>query len=223
MNYRRLNAKFLSLLKYHVYTNLGILKRLIKRYYTKGDAKMKIFCFVGSNSKKSIGAYIADILNSKFEKNGDIEFYKYIFRERKVDFCIGCKKCFNEEYCPIDAIDYFDELKKHMLKANVIIWITPVYAVNVSGAMKNFIDRIAYILCEKNFNGKMGIGISVTDSSGMDFTNFYITNLMKNAGCDKVKSYEIVKIEGEVSQRIEEVTNQVLDVIRNRIECGDKL
>ncbi len=53
-----------------------------------------------------------------------------------------------------------------MMKADGVIFLTPVYVVNMSGLLKNFIDRFAYLCHRQKFNGKKAWIICSTGSSG---------------------------------------------------------
>jgi len=63
-----------------------------------------------------------------------------------MEMCRGCFACFSKgkEFCPLK--DDKPEIERKLLESDGVIQISPGYAWNVSGLMKNFIDRFAYTL-----------------------------------------------------------------------------
>lgn len=58
---------------------------------------------------------------------------------KRIEFCKGCLACQNTQQCVIkdDAIDIADR----MLKADVIVFATPIYYYGLSGQLKTLLDR----------------------------------------------------------------------------------
>lgn len=113
----------------------------------------KIVSFIGSDRRKS--TYQA---TREFEKNlelyGEIEFEYVFLNKYHLEFCQGCKLCFNkgEEFCPLK--DDKNVLLKKIEDADGVIFATPNYAFQISARMKNFLERIAYLLHRPRFFGK---------------------------------------------------------------------
>lgn len=59
---------------------------------------------------------------------------------KNIGFCIGCLACQKTGECVIkdDAI----EITEKVLKADVVVWATPIYYYEMSGQMKTLIDRM---------------------------------------------------------------------------------
>jgi len=68
--------------------------------------------------------------------------------DKKIKPCIGCYSI-DHTSCvyPCRQKDDMQEIYKILLKANGIVFATPVYWFNVSGLMKNFIDRLTCLEC----------------------------------------------------------------------------
>lgn len=173
--------------------------------------KMKIFCYVGSNSKDSVGAYMANCLEDILQKKKfETSFYKGSCCN--INLCKGCRLCFNEGKCPLESVDDIRNIKRDMIEADVVLWISPVYANNVSGTMKNYIDRISEWLHTMELAGKLGGVIAITDKSGAEFVNFYNKNILTYMGCNVIIEDSIIKT------RMEETVEKKAKAIVNRIE-----
>lgn len=113
----------------------------------------KIIAFIGSARKKTTYQAIQE-----FEKNlkqyGELDFEYVFLSEYHLEFCQGCKLCFDkgEEFCPLK--DDRNVLLEKMEHSDGVIFATPNYAFQVSARMKNFFDRFAYILHRPRFFGK---------------------------------------------------------------------
>lgn len=61
-------------------------------------------------------------------------------RGKKIAFCLGCLACQSKGECVIkdDAVD----IEKKVLQADVVVFATPIYYYEMSGAMKTVIDRM---------------------------------------------------------------------------------
>lgn len=58
---------------------------------------------------------------------------------KTINFCIGCLACQKTQKCVID--DDTGEIIEKMLKADVIVFATPVYYYSVCGQLKTLFDR----------------------------------------------------------------------------------
>lgn len=68
--------------------------------------------------------------------------------------CQGCRACFDkgEECCPLE--DDISTVIGKMKTADLIVAASPVYVDDVSGMMKNMIDRLAYMCHRPGLGGK---------------------------------------------------------------------
>jgi multimeric flavodoxin WrbA len=76
---------------------------------------------------------------------------------QKIEFCRGCRVCFDkgEHQCPLkdDLLDIYDK----MLTADGLIITSPVYVNDISGMLKNWIDRLAFLCHRPGFAGKQAL------------------------------------------------------------------
>ncbi len=61
-------------------------------------------------------------------------------RDYNIGYCIGCYACHKTGKC--FKSDGMNELGEKLLKADVIVFATPVYFYSMSGQLKVFIDRL---------------------------------------------------------------------------------
>lgn len=113
----------------------------------------KVTAFIGSARKKTTYQAIQE-----FEKNlkqhSDIDFEYVFLSDYHLEFCQGCKVCFDkgEQLCPLK--DDRDVLLHKLELSDGVILATPNYAFQVSARIKNFLDRVAYIFHRPRFFGK---------------------------------------------------------------------
>jgi multimeric flavodoxin WrbA len=76
----------------------------------------------------------------------DLEFDYLFLKETNLEMCEGCFACipYGEGKCPLK--DSRADIEKRILASDGIILVSPVYSMNVTWLMKNFMDRFAYTL-----------------------------------------------------------------------------
>jgi len=113
----------------------------------------KVTAFIGSARKKATYHALQE-----FERNlkeYDEIAFKYVFlSDYNLEFCRGCCQCFDkgEEFCPLR--DDRDILLEKIEYSDDVIFASPSYAHHVSGRMKNFLDRLAFIYHRPKFFDK---------------------------------------------------------------------
>jgi multimeric flavodoxin WrbA len=106
---------------------------------------MKIIAIMGSPRGKGSGYEIVKMIEHRMRAMGEVEFVYLFLTEMNPDMCIGCYTCMalGEDKCPLK--DDRAAIEQQLLAADGVILSSPVYVGNVSGLMKNFIDRFAYM------------------------------------------------------------------------------
>jgi multimeric flavodoxin WrbA len=120
----------------------------------------KVIAFVGSARKKATYQAVQRFL-AQLQSLGEIEGEIVFLSDYDLDPCRGCKQCFDrgEEFCPLK--DDRDALVDKMIHADGVVFASPNYAFQVSGYIKTFLDRIAYILHRPRFFGQAFTSIVV--------------------------------------------------------------
>jgi multimeric flavodoxin WrbA len=116
---------------------------------------MKILAINGSHRKGKNTAQMLRMVLAEAEALGAetelVELMDYEIKE-----CTSCNKCFFKPECSITDDD-MAELNEKMLAADGIIFGSPVYWANVTGRLKDFIDRSRPLHLVRNaLDGKVG-------------------------------------------------------------------
>lgn len=86
-----------------------------------------------------------------------------------------------EGYCPCK--DKAFEIAAKMLEADVVILASPVYAHDVSGSMKNFIDRMAYNCYRQSLAGKTAFAVTTSGVGSTPRAVKTMTTALELWGC----------------------------------------
>jgi multimeric flavodoxin WrbA len=105
---------------------------------------MKILAIMGSPKGKGSGYRIVKMVEDRMKAMGDVEFAYLFLKDANLKPCTGCYTCMakGEDKCPLK--DDRAAIEQMLLAADGVILSSPMYVLNVSWLMKNFIDRFAY-------------------------------------------------------------------------------
>ena len=85
----------------------------------------------------------SDMLANQFvegAKTAGNEVEKISLAGKNIQFCKGCLACQKLDRCVIN--DDVNNIMAKVLKADVVVWATPIYYYEMSGQMKTLIDRM---------------------------------------------------------------------------------
>ncbi|MFX0050019.1 MAG: flavodoxin family protein [Candidatus Hermodarchaeota archaeon] len=126
---------------------------------------MRILVILGAR-KKGNTFHTSRAMIDEMGKLGQVNAEFLFLRDYKLEFCLGCRSCFDkgEKACPRkdDLLLIVEKLKK----VNGVIFASPVYVSDISGEMKTLIDRMAYITHRPAFFNKCSFIITTTHSVG---------------------------------------------------------
>ncbi|MEF3695902.1 flavodoxin family protein [Desulfolutivibrio sp.] len=113
---------------------------------------MKILGICASpNGKKSqTRRLVQGVLDGAASCGAEVEFVDLC--RLKIEFCIGCRKCFDTGSCFFK--DDYQGLLDKMLAADGMVWGSPNYSFCVRAQMKALIDRMADVIHLQSFDGK---------------------------------------------------------------------
>lgn len=142
---------------------------------------MKYVIINGSPRKKNTWKVVKQVKKSL---NG--EFEEVHLLKAKIPMCNGCFKCFieGEDACP--HYDAVNPIVEKLLNADGIIMTSPVYAMNISGLLKNFLDHTAYFYHRPAFFTKKALVIVTTAGAGHKDAAKYLDETLRHWGVNKV-------------------------------------
>jgi len=141
----------------------------------------KVTAFIGSARKQATYEAVREFENN-LKSFAEIDFEYVFLKDYRLDFCGGCKLCFDkgEEFCPIR--DDRDLLMDKLNRSEGVIFATPNYSFHVSASMKNLLDRLAYIFHRPRFFGKAFTAIVTQGIFGGSTILKYLDNMGENLG-----------------------------------------
>ncbi|MFC1968104.1 flavodoxin family protein [Chloroflexota bacterium] len=179
---------------------------------------MKILAIVGSPRPEGNSSYVVDIALEEAKKQG-IEVEKVMLIEKQIGWCRGHVECGSQQNCLHDPDDAVEVVEK-LFSADGVLLASPVYMGNVSGIMKNFMDRT-------RFKGRLDLKmparslglIVVASNSGIEDTLAILERYVaRRCGIPPEK---IHKVGGKARDPGEAQANQ--ELIRQARELGQKM
>lgn len=128
------------------------------------EDRMKIVGICGSPRKGNTEFLLKEALKAAEEKGAETELI--LLREKKIEFCDGCLECDKTGKCHIQ--DDMQKIYEKLTSADAIIIGSPNYFENVSGILKNFIDRSVIFYTNKKLTDKPIAAIGVGGGSGKE-------------------------------------------------------
>ncbi|MBI9108277.1 MAG: flavodoxin family protein [Spirochaetales bacterium] len=155
---------------------------------------MKVTAFIGSARKKHCWQAAEKFLQN-LKTMGDVEYEIIRLSDYNLQICRGCKLCIEkgEQHCPLK--DDRDILIEKMRRSDGVVFAVPNYTFQISGLMKVFLDRLAYICHRPEFFGKTYTGIVAQGIWGGKKIAAYIDFVGSPQGFNVVKSSCIMTLE----------------------------
>ncbi len=128
----------------------------------------KVLAVIGS-PRRGHSFQLVRQIEALLRQNGDVEVEIVLLGELNLQPCRGCYVCQSrgEMYCPL--ADDLVSLVAQMKEADGVILVSPAYTANVSGLMKNLMDRMAWAAHRPLFISKPAM-LVVTASMGTSET-----------------------------------------------------
>lgn len=141
---------------------------------------MKYLIINGSPRKKNTWMIV-----NHARSNLDGEFEEIHLMKEKIPMCNGCFNCIleGEDKCP--HYDKVNPIINKMKECDGIIIASPVYAMNVSGLLKNFFDHTAYLYHRPEFFTKKALVVVSTAGAGHKKVAKYIDETLRHWGVNR--------------------------------------
>lgn len=181
---------------------------------------MKYVIINGSPRRKNTWKIVEQ---AKANLNG--EFEEIHLMKEKIPLCRGCYKCIveGEEKCP--HRDKIKPIVDKMIEADGIVIACPVYAMNVTALLKNFLDHTAYFYHRPEFFTKKALVVVSTAGAGQKNVAKYIDETLRHWGVNKV--YKITYACGGKDlldvKNIDDVSKRFAEDVESKKLHGPKL
>ena len=127
---------------------------------------MKVLGLSGSMRKEGNTAQLIQVILGQCKEAGlKTEFVS--LAGKKIHPCLGCLKCMEKKWCVIENDDW-GSIAEKMLDAEVLVMGSPTYYYDVTGQLKNFIDRTYSLYHDRRLSGKKGIAVAVNATMGAE-------------------------------------------------------
>ena len=168
---------------------------------------MKVIAIMGSPHRGK-GYQIVQKIEKELKRMGAVEFSYIFLSDVNLKPCIGCFACIakGENCCPLK--DDRESIENKLLGADGIILSTPGYTQNVSGLMKNFMDRFAHTLHRPKFFNQ-SLMLVANGGSGLSKVNKALA--MTLGGSSIVSQLKITTTPWEPTEIYKEKTNRALE------------
>lgn len=152
---------------------------------------MKIVVIAGSPRKKN-SYLLTKALERELKKLCEAEFEYVFLKDLSLATCQGCHACLfhGVDRCPLP--DSIQETLDSMLNAHGIIFVSPVYVSQVTGLMKNFIDRFSFLCHRPGLYRQHALAISTTGVMGLKGVLNYLEEVASTWGIRSVTKLGMV-------------------------------
>ncbi len=182
---------------------------------------MKILAVMGSPRKNGNSYRITSQIEQCLKKLGEVEFEYLFLADMKLEMCRGCALCikFGGDKCPIK--DDRKQIEQKLLAADGVIFVSPVYAMNMTALLKNLLDRFSFTMHRPRFFKQYTLLVSVSGGSGLKETISRMSAL-KYCGFNIVGSlgigvldFELISenTKNKIQQKISAAANKFYQVI----------
>jgi len=124
------------------------------------------------------------VLESSKRQGADVKLINLVDKNIK-----PCRGCYSEDprICkyPCNIKDDMQEILELLVKSDGIVFATPVYWFNMSGLMKNFMDRLTSLATRGyKLEGKVGVFIAASkeDEGGKTLASIIMASTMNHLG-----------------------------------------
>lgn len=105
----------------------------------------KVLAIYGSSRGNSNSAFLIDTI---LQNIPNVIIDKVYLAKEEINPCIGCFYCRKNDFCCIK--DSMNSILAKIAQADIIIFSIPIYMFQMSGRVKNFIDRCYPLLSGEN-------------------------------------------------------------------------
>lgn len=143
---------------------------------------MKFLVINGSPRRQNTWKIVERVRETMNDLDDDVTFTEIDLIKEDIPCCLGCYRCFSEgeASCPHSSV--IEPIVEQMKSCDGLIITSPVYALNVTGVMKNFLDHIAYFYHRPYFFTHRAMVIVTTAGAGHKKVGKYLDETLGNIG-----------------------------------------
>lgn len=146
------------------------------------------------------------------EKGANVELVNHYVVKEHVEECRGCTKCMRKGECVMSEKDDVKVMVQDLLSADLVVFSSPIYVLNVTSLMKKFFDRTAYMTHRIVLENKLGFYVLSSQGLGIDTVSAYMQSVMEAMGVTVLGSIKGTAIfhnqflnQEEIDQSIDEI------------------
>lgn len=178
---------------------------------------MKILIIHGSPRRGNTWN-IVNRVREKINEKIDVDYEIIELSKMKIPMCTGCFNCIlkSEEKCPhYESIKY---INNKIDWCDAMIITSPVYSLQVSGQLKNFIDHMSYNFHRPKYFNKKALIITTTAGVNAKEISNYIKEVLTFWGINTTYKLPIVYRNAKLEiydKQIDKVLNEFIDTLKN--------
>ena len=178
---------------------------------------MKVVVINGTE-KRGVTFKIKEMFLESFRDRADIvEFY---LPKDCPNFCVGCTTCFVKGEDKCKDFEYSKPIREAIEGADLLVFSTPSYVMHTTGAMKSFLDHMAFrwmphrphpamflkravIISQCLGAGAKSAAKDIKDSLswwGISKIDVFTTSLLNDISWDKLPQKKQIKIESKIKK-----------------------
>jgi multimeric flavodoxin WrbA len=182
---------------------------------------LKILTIHGGPHKGQTYEATMEFLN-KLENQTEIEVKHVFLSQEHLELCRGCGNCIclGEDKCP--SKDGILEIHAKMQDSDAVIITSPVYALQVSALVKNFLERSAYIMHRPCYFGKWFMSISTQAYSGDKDVAKYLASVMHFSGFNIIPGLRLTVAPGNETTAQKKINNKKTNTAVKQFQAIDK-
>lgn len=175
----------------------------------------KIIAIAGSNNQNSQTCRLLNLwLAHMAQLDSTVEYEVLLLRDFHIALCEGCRTCFQQGACPLDRQDDMPRLRKKLQESDVVVFSSSVYCHNMSGIMKNFIDRVAGTAHLPALAGKTGFTLTATSSSGGKFVSDMLRQIQTSFGIRNMDNFIFRSVCDDEAEASDQWARAALEALR---------
>lgn len=163
---------------------------------------------------------VLKLTEEEMNKKGEFEFEEIELVKEKIPNCLGCFNCIikDESLCPHK--DIIQKIVSKIEEADAVIITSPVYSMQITGLLKNFIDHMSYNFHRPRFFYKKALIITTTAGAGHKESANYLKEVMYYWDVNYVLTMPIAYRGAELSDKNKDIIIRKADEFAVELNSG---